>query len=165
MKRYCRQLRIIDIPSARTLRAGMALPAPSQPLQTQSPGHPARAISPCPKDSPAETVSSSPQPCPAHPWDLLSCAVSPFWPHPISITPREVPVLRMGLLLVFPDVCSWLDRAGTGLSCLMEIPMEAHRESQVLSKVLEWGCADAFNFRIQLLYCSNSVLVLFAYSL
>lgn len=166
--RYCRQVRIIDIPSARTLRARVGLTAPCQPCRPRSPCHPARAITPCPKDSPAGTVSSSPQPCPAHPWDFLNWAVSSFWPRPVTI-PKEVPNPEHGGCSWCSQLfCSRLDRAGTqlGLDCLMEIPMEGHRESQVLSKVLEWGYADPFNqdSAFMLLHlCAGTYL--FAYTL
>lgn len=65
-----------------------------------------------------------------------------------------------------PDVLL-MAGTGLGLGCLMEIRMEAYREPQVLSKALEWGYADALNFRIQLLCCSSHCAgtYLFAYTL
>lgn len=93
----------------------MGLTAPCQPLQAQGAVSSRQSHHPCPSDSPAGPVPSSRQPCPAHPWDLLGWAVSPFWPHPTTI-PREVPNPGNGGCSWCSQMfCSWLDRAGPGL--------------------------------------------------
>jgi len=89
-------------------------PPPGLPHPAHDPGPHVTpgAVSPCPRDASTWLGFRSPQPCPAQPWALPSCAHPqdhiPAWPWLFSIS-REVPDAQgWGCPGALQLPCSWL---------------------------------------------------------
>lgn len=116
---------------------------PSPASAAPGPRDPARAIIPCPSASQQEL--SPAHHSPALPTHGICCAGLSAHSGLIP-SPGRCPLLRMGAALGVPR-CSAHGWTGLGQGCLMEIPMEAHREPQ--------GCLRLWSGAMQMLSVSG----------